>query len=1113
MRRDQRMPWGYNGGNGTARVRMAHSPSPAAGIRRSSSPAPRVHSRRSTSPSSSRQHGNRQPAAVLQRRLQRETREDSGMACLLAVETNRTHDALEARVQQLENALRAEQEGTGKLYATLAQLRQDNSQLRDLANLVDMTKQGRDGVAGVRKAFGAATPVVGFRPGSAHNLGIGIEEIPVRSSADPIPGSSKALLIGASYQGTPHELPNTDESIYNLFTALQSSGFAAEYTILDSTTPATKHNIFDGIAWLVDDAQPGDSLVFAFCGHGVQITGAVSKLSGIAPIDWEAEDIISELDLKKIMLEALPAGVKLTCIFDLVGGGVGISMPNVLVINQGGIKEDSDVVPSPSAAHVITICHAWSTATAPCGSLTKAFSTTLIELGPELMMADFLNSLASRQPASIRVGSSALELKPTDVFCFGVLPVHRGPRTSVTKSPNAGHHASPVPSASTPAPHLLHHDTGVKKDSPVVGSKALVVGSNTTLVSRFLTRQGINASVQYASIEAFGEEHLRWLTDDAMPGDSMFLCMTCSHALRWSLSDIMYFLVQELPQGVRLTWVAEFEAPLSHPPFENYVIVTNEGLQHVDSQTHVNPLVMCISGKTGLVSAYMAAMNRDPEPTVSHLATSMATIMASSCFDEYSSLSELNIRLSCSKRWSLLSKMHLGLLPCEGKRAPDVPVVQLDSSSLPPTPRAAQSKPIPHPSQQSHGYQSTMPPISTPAAPAQYGTPGPVPVPAPIPASFMVGSTPVMAASLPPPEAPVAPTSAASPPPPSTSPIAGAASEPRSEAPSQPCFPNDRFDVYEQPRQPSVPTETIPSGTLEPERLSLVSHQSPPKSHSPFATSHPLPSQRSQRSPSLSPTQQNCKKLLVDFCSRYDTSNLPDVDTMLQDHAGNEELLLEAVALRAGMPGYFIAKKKVTDYYVRVNPGKMEQVDTILSEYVGAWDELYRDLEERYGEPFEQPGSSMPYRDLMKRNSPKGSDAFHGDAHEWRGRQEYRELNRSPHRSVSPSRSPAKALARPIQFDTTQDTIEPQYLQGTQAPYASQSASPYNTTPTLQTHHQPTRGRTDDDLIRRRSEAEERYLALKEQMDSYTKRVAALKESKPADAQAADFLAHDWRHM
>eukprot|EP01064_Diplonema_japonicum_P007166 TRINITY_DN14870_c0_g1_i2.p1 TRINITY_DN14870_c0_g1~~TRINITY_DN14870_c0_g1_i2.p1 ORF type:complete len:477 (+),score=86.89 TRINITY_DN14870_c0_g1_i2:162-1592(+) len=467
----------------------------------------------------------------------------------------------------------------------------------------------------------------------------------------------------------------------------------------------------------------------------------------------------------------------------------------------------------------------------------------------------------------------------------------------------------------------------------------------------------------------------------------------------------------------------------------------------------------------------MAAMNRDSEPAVSQLCTAIATIMASSSFEENSSLEEFNIRASCSKRWSMATKMHLGLLAAEPRI--DVSSIQVDSSSLPPTPRSSYVRPAIH----GHVPSSTptpMPPTSfaSPAAPV-------VPVPAPIPATFKstpspgalppAPSTPVMAApsvaSLPPQEPPAMPT-ASLPVPPASLPEAS----PTSTLGTQPAvMPDD--DVYAPRSTNSLPPPPVHARSLPKESTPIYEPEAKP-------------------SPVLGPTQENCKRLLVDFCSKYDPTNLPDVPVMLADHAGDEELLLEAVAMRAGMPGYFTAKKKVTDYYIRVNPSKVDQVDTILSEYLNAWDELFHDLQDRYGDPFDISGNenhSMQYR---RDDSPRGIAPIEHHMG-WGNGEVEQELAQQ-----SPQVSPARALARPIQFDTTTDTIDPQYI-GTYQP-SDMTEPPL---PVTRTGPSP----EDDALTKRKNEAEERYKALKEQTDSFKKRVEALKDSRTSDVLTEPF--------
>jgi hypothetical protein len=88
----------------------------------------------------------------------------------------------------------------------------------------------------------------------------------------------------------------------------------------------TVRNITDAMQWLVRDAKPNDSLFFHFSGHG----GQTKDTSGdeedgydevIYPVDYKTAGHLVDDKLHEIMVKPLPAGCRLTAIFDCCHSG------------------------------------------------------------------------------------------------------------------------------------------------------------------------------------------------------------------------------------------------------------------------------------------------------------------------------------------------------------------------------------------------------------------------------------------------------------------------------------------------------------------------------------------------------------------------------------------------------------------------------------------------------------------------------------------------------------------------------------------------------------------------------------------------------------------------
>jgi hypothetical protein len=114
----------------------------------------------------------------------------------------------------------------------------------------------------------------------------------------------------------------------------------------DSTNPRlmpTRGNMLQAMQWLVRDAAPHDSLFFHYSGHG----GQTKDLDGdeadgydevIYPMDFEANGHIVDDLMHEIMVRALPAGCRLTAVFDSCHSGTALDLPYVYS-HEGKIKE------------------------------------------------------------------------------------------------------------------------------------------------------------------------------------------------------------------------------------------------------------------------------------------------------------------------------------------------------------------------------------------------------------------------------------------------------------------------------------------------------------------------------------------------------------------------------------------------------------------------------------------------------------------------------------------------------------------------------------------------------------------------------------------------------
>jgi len=162
-------------------------------------------------------------------------------------------------------------------------------------------------------------------------------------------GNKKAVFVGINYVGTKSELHgcwNDVKNVYNFVT--QKFGFDQQNCVVltdeqkDAQHLPTKQNILNAMNWLVNGAQPGDSLFFHYSGHGGQTPDEDGDESDgmdetIYPVDHERTGMIVDDEMHNIMVKPLPAGVRLTAIFDSCHSGTVLDLPYVYNVD-GTIK-------------------------------------------------------------------------------------------------------------------------------------------------------------------------------------------------------------------------------------------------------------------------------------------------------------------------------------------------------------------------------------------------------------------------------------------------------------------------------------------------------------------------------------------------------------------------------------------------------------------------------------------------------------------------------------------------------------------------------------------------------------------------------------------------------
>ncbi|KAI0266453.1 caspase domain-containing protein [Gloeopeniophorella convolvens] len=166
-------------------------------------------------------------------------------------------------------------------------------------------------------------------------------------------GRKKAVCIGINYTGQSSQLDgcvNDAKSMYRFL--IDRQGFRARDIIRltdearDPRNLPTRANILGAMRWLVRGARKHDSLFFHYSGHGAQVRDRNGdEVDGydevIFPVDYSKTGTIIDDELHDQLIKPLPAGCRLTAVFDSCHSGSVLDVP-YLYHSDGRVKK-SDV--------------------------------------------------------------------------------------------------------------------------------------------------------------------------------------------------------------------------------------------------------------------------------------------------------------------------------------------------------------------------------------------------------------------------------------------------------------------------------------------------------------------------------------------------------------------------------------------------------------------------------------------------------------------------------------------------------------------------------------------------------------------------------------------------
>jgi hypothetical protein len=142
-------------------------------------------------------------------------------------------------------------------------------------------------------------------------------------SAIHITNEKKALLVGINYTDTDYRLNGCIQDINNIDNLISKYNFNEITKLIDdgTTIRPTRANIMTELTYLLQNANVGDFLLFAFSGHGSQTNINLSETDFLDEGFLAVDGFIIDNEVNAIISQFLPKDVTLFMLFDCCHSG------------------------------------------------------------------------------------------------------------------------------------------------------------------------------------------------------------------------------------------------------------------------------------------------------------------------------------------------------------------------------------------------------------------------------------------------------------------------------------------------------------------------------------------------------------------------------------------------------------------------------------------------------------------------------------------------------------------------------------------------------------------------------------------------------------------------